>query len=517
LTPIYGVSDDSANMAAGYENLVPAGLSTYSFSNLDSPQSSAAAFVPASASPAIVSRAPIDDASGVSVAADLVATFSEPVVAGTGNIELREAGGALVESFDVTISNRLTFSGATLTIDPTDDLTLGVGHYILIPATAVIDTTGGDAFDGISDPTAWNFDTIVPPSSITFLNKANFTDNSQKIGVTTFTYETTFDPLDTADALVLMFATEAVGASATVSFGTQEMTQAVTFAAGGNPVGIYYLNSPSLTSQTVSVTINLAVSGNINGMGFTIFALDNSENLGIVPTAAVTNSTNETPLSIDINVPDAGSFVVAGYNNNAGSGGGNVVSPLTLLHSGDFFSTQGVFGYDEDVAAGNQTYEFTTGATTFTATSAAVAFAGIAAPTNTFSSWVSNPTFGLAVADQDLGDDPDGDGIDNGVENFFGTNPGTFTQGLLVGIKSGNTFTLTHPQNANPASDLSASYSWSKDLATFLANGATDGAGTTVDFTTQVNFPSPGITTVTATVTGTAASQLFVRVNVTQP
>ena len=134
-----------------------------------------------------------------------------------------------------------------------------------------------------------------------------------------------------------------------------------------------------------------------------------------------------------------------------------------------------------------------------------------------FANWISNPAFGLAVADQDLGDDPDGDGIGNGVENLFGTNPGAFTQGLLVGIKSGNTFTFTHPKNASPASDLTASYTWSKDLASFLASGATDGAGTTVAFTTQADTPSPGITTVTATVTGTDASKLFVRVNVTQP
>jgi len=141
----------------------------------------------------------------------------------------------------------------------------------------------------------------------------------------------------------------------------------------------------------------------------------------------------------------------------------------------------------------------------------------VATATNTFASWISNPAFGLAVADQDLGDDPDGDGIDNGVENFFGTNPGTFTQGLLVGIKSGNTFTFTHPQNATPASDLTAAYTWSKDLASFHSNGATDGGGTKVDFTTQADTPSPGITTVTATVTGAATSKLFVRVNVTQP
>jgi methionine-rich copper-binding protein CopC len=134
----------------------------------------------------------------------------------------------------------------------------------------------------------------------------------------------------------------------------------------------------------------------------------------------------------------------------------------------------------------------------------------------TFATWISNPAFGLAPADRDLSDDPDGDGIDNGVENFFGTHPGIFTRGLAAGIKNGNTFTFIHPKSATPASDLTASYQWSKDLGGFLAGGATDGAGTTVNFTTQADTPSPGFTTVTATVTGTGSSKLFSRVGVTQ-
>ena len=135
---------------------------------------------------------------------------------------------------------------------------------------------------------------------------------------------------------------------------------------------------------------------------------------------------------------------------------------------------------------------------------------------NSFAAWIADPAFGIDVARRGLGDDPDGDGIDNGVENFFGTNPGTFSQGVLAGIKSGNTFTFTHPKNATPASDLTAAYTWSKNLSAFLATGATDGAGTTVTFITQTDTPAAGITTVTATVTGTATSKLFVRVNVTQ-
>ena len=111
---------------------------------------------------------------------------------------------------------------------------------------------------------------------------------------------------------------------------------------------------------------------------------------------------------------------------------------------------------------------------------------------------------------------PDGDGIENGVENFFGTHPGTFTQGLIAGSKSGNTFIFTHPQNASPATDLSASYRWSTDLTTFHLGGATSG-GTTVTFTAEQNTPSPGFTRVTATATGTIPARLFVDVMVTGP
>jgi methionine-rich copper-binding protein CopC len=143
--------------------------------------------------------------------------------------------------------------------------------------------------------------------------------------------------------------------------------------------------------------------------------------------------------------------------------------------------------------------------------------AGVAITPNTFASWISNPAFGLAPADQKPGDDPDGDGIDNGVENLFGTHPGEFSQGMRVSAVDpvAGTLTLTHPQGINPATDLTVNYRWSKDLTSYLADGVTDPAGTKVDFNVQPNTPSPGITTVTATVTGTAAERLFVIVEVT--
>jgi len=109
--------------------------------------------------PALTGTNPLDNATNVSAPANLVATFSELIFKGTGNIELRKtSGGTLVESFDMATSTRLSVVNQTLTIDPTNPLDPGTEHYLLIPATAIKDRAN-NFFAGISDPTAWSFTT----------------------------------------------------------------------------------------------------------------------------------------------------------------------------------------------------------------------------------------------------------------------------------------------------------------------------------------------------------------------
>ena len=137
-------------------------------------------------------------------------------------------------------------------------------------------------------------------------------------------------------------------------------------------------------------------------------------------------------------------------------------------------------------------------------------------PAPTFADWITS--FGLDPADQGFGDDPDGDGNLNGLENFLGTDPsGADAAGLSAVAVSGggsNTFVLTHPENATPADDVSAFYEWSTDLSAFHADGDSNGAGSAVNFTLQPDTPAVGTTTVTATITGTLPDQLFVRLGV---
>lgn len=128
--------------------------------------------------------------------------------------------------------------------------------------------------------------------------------------------------------------------------------------------------------------------------------------------------------------------------------------------------------------------------------------------TSTYSSWISNPAFGLVPADQGFDLDPDGDGIDNGTEAWFGTNPGLFNAGVTTPTKSGNVSTFTHPQNASPLSDVSGYYEWTSNLNNWYLTGTGPGVGPTVTFS---SVTSGGTTTVTATASAPMEKQ-FLRV-----
>ncbi|OYU16592.1 MAG: hypothetical protein CFE34_20220 [Rhodobacteraceae bacterium PARR1] len=78
-------------------------------------------------------------------------TFSEAIARGMGTITLRSvsATGTIVESFDAATSKRLTLSGSTLTIDPTNDL-VGNTQYFVLFTPGNIKDAAGNAYAGIS-------------------------------------------------------------------------------------------------------------------------------------------------------------------------------------------------------------------------------------------------------------------------------------------------------------------------------------------------------------------------------
>jgi uncharacterized repeat protein (TIGR02543 family) len=117
-----------------------------------------------------------------------------------------------------------------------------------------------------------------------------------------------------------------------------------------------------------------------------------------------------------------------------------------------------------------------------------------------FHSFVSNPDYGLPPENQGFADDPDGDGLANGLEAWFGTHPGLFNAGLAGLSRNGNTITFTHPHNENAPGDVSGFYQWSPNLVDWYAGDGVVGpdGGPTLTITSE----TIGTTTVTAVSSG---------------
>jgi autotransporter-associated beta strand protein len=114
-------------------------------------------FVP----PTLVSVNPTNGSSNVVISSNLIATFSETIVKGTGNITLKNLSDATDTVISVA-SSEVTTSGSVLTINPTGNLISGKNYAIWIDATAVKDVAD-NTFAGISNNGVWNFTTEVLP------------------------------------------------------------------------------------------------------------------------------------------------------------------------------------------------------------------------------------------------------------------------------------------------------------------------------------------------------------------
>lgn len=207
---------------------------------------------------------------------------------------------------------------------------------------------------------------------------------------------------------------------------------------------------------------------------------------------------------------DAGSATLTGYVNGVAFGSataGPFATPdPTTLSFGYFgrsgFEGRGIDGILDAVA-------FQTGTATV---NPATDFL-ILPDTQNYAGWIA----GFAVAGATGFEmDADGDGLNNGLEAFMGTDPSVPTPGGLTPVSSNGTVTtFTHPQ-ANPAlDDVTGSYEWSPDLTTWYAGDgvAGPGGGPTVNIPTVT--PVNGIATVTATASQ-PMQRIFIRLKAGQ-
>jgi arylsulfatase A-like enzyme len=112
----------------------------------------------------------------------------------------------------------------------------------------------------------------------------------------------------------------------------------------------------------------------------------------------------------------------------------------------------------------------------------------------TFMQWINGS--GIDVADRGFSNDPDNDGLANGLEAWFGTHPGEFSSGLSILTANAATATFSHPRNENPPADLVGSYEWSCDLIDWYAGDGFDGppGGPVVTFDVETDGTTRTVT-----------------------
>lgn len=203
---------------------------------------------------------------------------------------------------------------------------------------------------------------------------------------------------------------------------------------------------------------------------------------------------------------DAGSSTLTGYVNGvpfgSSSNGPFAMPDPSTLSFGYFgrtgFEGRGIDGVLDAVA-------FQTGTATV---NPATDFL-ILPDTQSFADWIA----GFDVGELDgFDDDADGDGLDNGVEAFLGTDPSVSNGSAITQVvTTGTVTTFTHPQASPAIGDVTGSYEWSLDLATWYAGDGVDGPGGGPTVTIPTVAPVGGTSTVTAT-SSVPLDKLFIRI-----
>jgi hypothetical protein len=229
--------------------------------------------------PVISTLDPADDATGVAVTSNIVATFSEAIARGTGNITVKNLTDGTQTTIAVTDTAQVSISGAVLTVNPTADLAGNKNYAVQIAATAVNDLAN-NAFAGISNDTVWNFVT----------EGASMVWNVDFGSVTGYDYTglgaapdagTTWNHFNSGTQEGVVNLTNAAlvtstGAASGVTLTCNSSTY--NWAGGGNLLADYLFvagygtSTISLSGIEANSAISLYLYGNVNG-SYSTFAL----------------------------------------------------------------------------------------------------------------------------------------------------------------------------------------------------------------------------------------------------
>ena len=160
----FGTTDHANGLNFDEAGSVGAALTSFGHANLPRTYAFSIEVEPVELSnptpPIVTGLSPSVDSTEVAISSDLKVTFDELIVAGAGNITIKN----LTDLTQIAIpvgDAQVTVEGRFLTINPTQPLEAGKAYAIQIDATAIDDTTG-DNFTGIEDDVTWAFNTAAP-------------------------------------------------------------------------------------------------------------------------------------------------------------------------------------------------------------------------------------------------------------------------------------------------------------------------------------------------------------------
>jgi hypothetical protein len=182
--------------------------------------------------PVVVSKTPLNNATGVAVTSNLVITFDKNVTAGTGNIYIRNATDGTVTT-KAAASADVTISGMTATVSNLGLLNSKV-YRVTFDSTAFM--SGVYNSEGIYDTTAWKFTT--GSSGIAQQSKGNL-PVSVLGAATTSAVTVAFTAATTGTYMVSLYdlaGREAVRQEVVAAAGT---TPRVVLSAASLQVGLY--------------------------------------------------------------------------------------------------------------------------------------------------------------------------------------------------------------------------------------------------------------------------------------
>lgn len=276
---------------------------------------------------------PADNAVGVAITTPLTITFNEAIQAGTGEIQLYNSSGTLIEAYDVVTSPLISFAGSTVSINPTD-LLVNTSYYVNIQSGAVKDLSNNN-YAGFTNNTNWNFNTndLIAPLAVAPFSPADNATNVTAAGVCSISFNenvqisTTgvIEIFTSAGTLVESFNSGSAQLSvtgATVNFSTTNpLSENTAYYIHITPGFIEDLSGNAYAGISDNVTWNFSVGDFTAPTIASLNPLDNSIDVALTTNPAITFS---EPVALS-----AGSFFLvnelAGTSEEFSSSIGNAV------------------------------------------------------------------------------------------------------------------------------------------------------------------------------------------------